>query len=481
MHRTHSLFRVSGIVSLFALMACIACKNNTQDQTITETSGKTDVEVWLTTTDKSTLFSKQPVSYTFGTEATTLPTIEIDTTQTFQTMDGFGYTLTGGSAYVLHQKLKPEQRATLLKELFDTNDKNIGISYLRVSIGSSDLDSSTFSYNDLPAGQTDEDMQKFNLAPDKKDLVPVLKEILAINPSIKILGSPWSPPAWMKSNNSTIGGKLKPEYYAAYAKYFVKYVQEMAKEGITIDAITVQNEPENPKNNPSLDMTAPEQATFVKKHLGPAFEAAGIKTKIQIFDHNCDHPNYPISILNDSEAKKYIDGSAFHLYLGSISALTEVHNAHPDKHVYFTEQWTSSEGQFGGDLQWAVKNLIIGATRNWSRNVLQWNLAADPQQNPHTPGGCTQCLGALTIGDTVRRNVSYYTIAHASKFVRPGSVRIASTELADLPNVAFKTPSGKKVLIVLNEGNTKKDFAIKINGKSAPVSINAASVATFVF
>ncbi|MDJ1499190.1 glycoside hydrolase family 30 protein [Xanthocytophaga agilis] len=481
MHRTHSLFRVSGIVSLFALMACIACKNNTQDQTITETSGKTDVEVWLTTTDKSTLFSKQPVSYTFGTEATTLPTIEIDTAQTFQTMDGFGYTLTGGSAYVLHQKLNPEQRATLLKELFDTNDKNIGISYLRVSIGSSDLDSSTFSYNDLPAGQTDEDMQKFSLAPDKKDLVPVLKEILAINPSIKILGSPWSPPAWMKSNNSTIGGKLKPEYYAAYAKYFVKYVQEMAKEGITIDAITVQNEPENPKNNPSLDMTAPEQATFVKKHLGPAFEAAAIKTKIQIFDHNCDHPNYPISILNDSEAKKYIDGSAFHLYLGSISALTEVHNAHPDKNVYFTEQWTSSEGQFGGDLQWAVKNLIIGATRNWSRNVLQWNLAADPQQNPHTPGGCTQCLGALTIGDTVRRNVSYYTIAHASKFVRPGSVRIASTELADLPNVAFKIPSGKKVLIVLNEGNTKKDFVIKTNGKSASVSINAASVATFVF
>ncbi|MDJ1467577.1 glycoside hydrolase family 30 protein [Xanthocytophaga flava] len=481
MHIPHSLFRVSGIVSLFALMACIACKNNSQDQTITETSGKTDVEVWLTTTDKSTLFSKQPVSYTFGTEATTLPTIEIDTAQTFQTMDGFGYTLTGGSAYVLHQKLNSEQRAALLNELFDTNDKNIGISYLRVSIGSSDLDSSTFSYNDLPAGQTDEDMQKFSLTPDKKDLVPVLKEILAINPSIKILGSPWSPPAWMKSNNSTIGGKLKPEYYAAYAKYFVKYVQEMAKEGITIDAITVQNEPENPKNNPSLDMTAPEQATFVKKHLGPAFEAAGIKTKIQIFDHNCDHPNYPISILNDSEAKKYIDGSAFHLYLGSISALTEVHNAHPDKHVYFTEQWTSSEGQFGGDLQWAVKNLIIGATRNWSRNVLQWNLAADPQQNPHTPGGCTQCLGALTIGDTVRRNVSYYTIAHASKFVRPGSVRIASTELADLPNVAFKTPSGKKVLIVLNEGNTKKDFVIKTNGKSAPVSINAASVATFVF
>ena len=192
-------------------------------------------------------------------------------------------------------------------------------------------------------------------------------------------------------------------------------------------------------------MTAEEQSDFIKKHLGPAFEKAGIKTRIVIFDHNCDHPNYPIDIMNDPEAKKYIDGAAFHLYLGEIEALSEVQKAHPDKNLYFTEQWTSSEGKFDEDLRWHVKHLIIGATRNWARNVLEWNLAADPQFNPHTDqGGCTMCKGALTIGGEVTRNVSYYIIAHASKFVRPGSVRVGSSVVPALPNVAFVTAQRKK-------------------------------------
>jgi glucosylceramidase len=296
------------------------------------------------------------------------------------------------------------------------------------------------------------------------------------------MGSPWSPPTWMKTNNDTKGGSLKPDYYDAYARYFVKYIQDMQAEGITIDAITIQNEPLHPGNNPSLLMQASEQAVFVKQSLGPAFQAASLKTKIIIYDHNADRPDYPLAILNDPEAKKYIDGSAFHLYAGPITALNQVHAAHPDKHLYFTEQWTSSEGKFGGDLQWAIKNLIIGASRNWSRTVLEWNLAADPNQQPHTPGGCTQCLGALTIGGpSTVRNVSYYTIAHAAKFVRPGSVRIASTPLSDLPNVAFSTPAGKKVLIVLNENTVDQTFNIKVAGKTAPVSVKAASVATYVF
>jgi glucosylceramidase len=228
-------------------------------------------------------------------------------------------------------------------------------------------------------------------------------------------------------------------------------------------------------------MTSGEQALFIKSHLGPAFEKANIKTRIVIFDHNCDHPNYPIDILNDVEAKKYIDGTAFHLYLGEIEALSEVQNAHPDKNLYFTEQWTSSEGKFDGDLRWHVKKLIVGATRNWSRNVLEWNLAADPQLSPHTEGGCTMCLGALTIGDEVIRNVSYYIIAHASKFVRPGSVRVASNITSDLHNVAFITPTGKKVLIVVNDSEALRKFAIKFKGSSAQVSLGAGSVGTFVW
>jgi glucosylceramidase len=261
----------------------------------------------------------------------------------------------------------------------------------------------------------------------------------------------------------------------------VKYVQGMAAEGITVDALTIQNEPENPNNTPSLVMTALEQADFIKNHLGPAFKANKIKTKIISFDHNCDHPEYPITILNDANAKKFVDGSAFHMYLGEVTAMSKVHDAHPDKNIYFTEQWTSGEGDFGGDLQWHVKNLIIGAPRNWSRTVLEWNLAADPQFNPHTDdGGCTLCLGALTIGEDVKRNVSYYIIAHASKFVKPGATRIQSTDDI-LPTVAFVNPDGKKVLIALNETDTEKQFAIRQGYATLGTYLPAHSVGTWIW
>lgn len=438
------------------------------------------IPAFITTGDKQKLLFADSVVLS-NTPADSVPAIIVDPTKIFQPIDGFGYALTGGSAYLINQKLTTEQRKTLLEELF--TDKGIRINYLRVSVGSSDLDAYPFTYNDLPKGKTDKELKNFSLAEDQKNVIPVLKAILQLNPDIKIMGSPWSAPAWMKTNNSLKGGSLKSEYYQAFADYFVKYIKGYEAEGIRIDAITLQNEPENPKNNPSMVMTAEEQAMFVKKNLGPSFEKAGIKTKIIVFDHNCDHPEYPITVLNDPDAKKYIDGSAFHLYLGEITALSKVHDAHPDKSLYFTEQWTSPQGSFGGDLNWHVKNLIIGSTRNWSRNVLEWNLAADPEFNPHTDdGGCTMCLGALTIDSaTVTRNVSYYIIGHASKFVPDGSIRIDSSLPENLPNVAFQTPEGKTVLIVLNDSNADKKFNIHLNKQTAIAQLPAGAVATYIF
>lgn len=466
---------------MLILFVAVSCNRKEQDGT-THATSKSDIDYWITTGDKTSLIRHVPEGLAFGEVAPGAAVIEIDTTQKFQTIDGFGYALTGGSAYLINQKLDAAKRDALLRELFLTDGDNIGVSYIRVSIGASDLDDHVFTYNDLAPGKKDIELKDFSLAPDKKDLIPVLKQILTLVPDMKIMGSPWSAPAWMKDNNSLKGGSLKPEYYEVYANYFVKYIQGMAAEGITIDAITLENEPENPKNNPSMLMTAEQQATFVKKNLGPAFEKAGIKTKIVVFDHNCDHPEYPIAVLNDAEAKKYIDGSAFHLYLGEIEAMSKVHDAHPDKNLYFTEQWTSPQGEFSGDLRWHTRHLVVGATRNWARNVLEWNLAADPQFNPHTDqGGCTMCMGALTIGDSVTRNVSYYIIGQASKFVRPGSVRVASTVPADLYNVAFITPEGKKALIVVNDSDSKKDFAIKAGQKTAAASLQAGAVATYVW
>lgn len=439
-----------------------------------------DVKFWLTNPDKSQLFRKQNVQINFGNILNQNPVIEVDSALTYQSIDGFGFTLTGGSASLINS-LPASQQDNLLKELFAMDSTHIGISYLRISIGASDLSSESFTYDDLPAGQSDESLQHFSIERERKDLIPVLKKIMTISPGIKIMGSPWSAPTWMKTNDSFIGGSLKSEYYNAYARYFVKYIGAMAAEGIVIDAITTQNEPLHPGNNPSMLMYAADQANFIKNHLGPLFQASGIKTKIIIYDHNADRPDYPISIMNDPEAKKYVNGSAFHLYGGTINALSQVHNAHPDKAIYFTEQWVGGPGNFQGDLAWHVENLIIGATRNWSRNVLEWNLAADPNYNPHTAGGCSTCLGGITIAPAITRNVAYYIIAHASKFVRPGSVRIASSVNPDLPNVAFKNPSGKKVLIVLNKTNTSKTFNIKFNGKLAGATLNAGAVGTFIW
>lgn len=477
--RGNFFVRLLVLVVCFQVFTSASCKKATSTTTPPDARNLGNVNAWMTTGDRVQLLGKQP-SFSFAPQSNGAPTVVVNPDQTYQTVEGFGYTLTGGSAMLLNG-LSSANRAQLLQELFGNGDNSIRVSYLRISIGASDLDSAVFSYNDLPAGQTDPTLQKFSIAKDKENLIPVLKEILAINPSIKIMGSPWSPPAWMKDNDATKGGSLEPQYYSVYADYLVKYIQAMKAEGITIDAITPQNEPLHPGNNPSLYMTAEQQADFIKNHLGPKFKAASITTKIIVYDHNADRPDYPITILNDPAAKAYVEGSAFHLYGGDVSALSQVHDAHPDKGIYFTEQWTGAKGTFHGDLRWNVKNVIVGTMRNWSRTALEWNLANDPSYGPHTPGGCTECKGALTIGNGIARNVAYYIIAHASKFVPPGSVRIGSNIAGSVHNAAFKTPENKIVVVAVNDSDQPVNFNLGYKEQWAPVSLPAGAVATYVW
>ena len=444
----------------------------------------------------------------FTDESAHGPVIVVDDAQSFQTMDGFGFALTGGSAELL-MKMSPATRAEVLREVFAVDGPGIRVSYLRVSIGASDLNSSVFSYDDRPAGETDFPLAHFGLARDLEDVVPVLRDVLALNPGLKILGSPWSAPAWMKTNGNVRGGSLKPECYDVYARYLLKYVQAMKREGIAIDAITVQNEPLNSRNTPSLQMLPGEQAELVGKHVGPAFRAAGLATKILLFDHNLDRIDYPLTALRDPGTSRYVDGSAFHHYGGDVSAMSLLHAARPDKHVYFTEQMiVEPPGRPTIDIAAPVKRLIIGAPRHWSRNVLLWNLAADPNNDPHTDnGGCSMCQGALTLdGDRVTRNLAYYTVAHASRFVPPGSVRVASTGPDDrallvaedeeragavrvgvadasgvMPNVAFRAPDGSIVLIVANDGAGRRSLNVQHRGRHATLPLDAGAVATLVW
>lgn len=402
--------------------------------------------------------------------------ITLNPAESFQTIDGFGYTLTGSSAQMIAQ-LNKEEQSKLLHELFSLEDDGIGISVIRLSIAASDMDKEIFSY----AENEDKNLQNFSLEKDQVYLIPLLKQIKRINPNIKFIAAPWSPPVWMKTNNQTKGGELKSEYFGIYANYFVKYVQEMRKNGIEIYALTPQNEPLHPGNNPSLFMSASTQTEFIKKHLGPAFEKHKIKTKILTYDHNCDKPEYPIEVLNDPIAKKYIFGSAFHLYNGDISAMSKVKKAHPDKEIFFTEQWTGVKGEFAGDFNWHIKNVIIGSLNHFSRTALEWNLSNDPSLSMHAPGGCTECLGALTIGKTVeKRNQAYYIIAQASKFFTPNSKRIASSSLEGINSVAVKRTDGSYAIILQNETTTDQTISIKISNRFANIFLPKSTVTSHI-
>jgi glucosylceramidase len=441
------------------------------------------VRTWLTTPDRKNLVTPQREVRFHRTKAVE-GVIHLDDAKTYQVIDGFGQAVTGGTAQLM-MEMSPAARHALLEDLFGGKPGQRNMSYIRISIGSSDMNQSVYTYDDMSDDATDPTLAHFSLAPDETYVIPVLKEILAIHPGLRILASPWSAPSWMKDNDKPKGGTLLHEDYGVYANYLVKYLEGMQARGIPIATITVQNEPENPKNTPSMVLTAEQEADFIGKYFGPAEKKAGLRTEIVAFDHNCDHPQYPIAVLSNPAAGKYTGGSGFHLYLGEISALTTVHDAFPNKDIFFTEQTVLPRpGATELAIAEPVAHVVIGATTNWAKNVLLWNLAADPHNGPHTnDGGCPVCSGAITLdGDKVTRNLAYYVTAHFTAFVPPGSVRIAaSANGIDLPHVAFRTPDGGHVLVVSNTtaGDTK--FWIAYENKFAQMSLPAGAVATYAW
>jgi glucosylceramidase len=462
--------------------ACNSSGNTTNELSITVyyAMPESDVQLWETNPSDSIYFERQSVALNFTASGNnSYNTITVVPSDTYQEVDGFGFALTKGSA-VLLAGLSETNRNEILNELFATDSTNIGVSYLRISLGASDLNSEPYSYDNIEGDST---LEHFSIAIEDDDLVPILQQIIQINPDIKILASPWSAPTWMKTNNAYVDGSLKTECHEVYAQYFVEYIQAMADRGITISAITPQNEPLYQYNNPSMYMPAEEENEFIKNYLYPAFQANNINTQIIVWDHNLDNIEYAKTILSDPVTYDMIAGSAFHAYAGDISALTTLHNLYPNKNVYFTEQYTASTGNFEEDIVWHLKNLIIGAPRNWSKNVIEWNLASDPSMGPHTDGGCSTCLGGITIrGENVtKRNVSYYIVAHASKFVRPGALRIDSTDYSDLPNIAYKNLDGSIVVIVLNYATTAQTFNIKYNGQTFTSTLDGGAVGTYIW
>ncbi len=452
-------------------MSLVGCKAEELVTPVTPAL-KGDVEVYVTSANKSMLFASIPLNFSTKPNMSPETTINLKPNETFQVIDGFGAAITGSTCYNL-LKMTAENRTKLLKEAFDATS-GMGYSFIRISIGCSDFSMDEYTCCDK-AG-----IENFAIHElDKRDLFPILKEILAINPNIKILASPWTSPRWMKVNNLTdlqpynswTSGQLNPIYYQDYATYFVKFVQQMKTAGFNIDAITIQNEPLNRGNSASLYMTWQEQASFIKNALGPKFAEAGITTKIWAYDHNYnydnipDQRNYPVNIYADPEAAKYIDGAAYHAYGGDKSELLNVHNAYPNKNLYFTEMsigtWNYS---FDGDLMWSMRELGIGTLNNYNKAVMVWNFMLDEKGAPNRPGGCTTCYGAVDINtkdySTLDRKSHFYLIGHLAKAISPGAVRIATSglEIYGLYYTAVKNIDGTYGVVIQND----TDKSIKI-------------------
>ena len=432
------------------------------------------VTSWETSADRAKLFQKHSkLNFVDGTGKNGTK-IYIDENTKYQKIEGFGWALTEGSAEVISQ-LSAERRKALLNELFN-RQTGIGSEVIRISLGASDLSNSSYSYHEYPE---DRSLSKFSLeGPDLTYLIPVLQEIVAINPDIKIIATPWSPPKWMKTSSSYIGGELKE--YDIYAKYFIKYFEAMKEQGINIWAITPQNEPHHPHNEPSMYMTKEQQVDFINRYLGPAIANSEFKhVKIIAWDHNCDNTEYPIYVCNNSS---YVDGSAFHLYGGDISAMSQTYQA-TGKPVYFTEQYTGINTPFHEDFQWHMQSVMLGSVNNWSSLTLEWNLAANAKLEPHTPGGCDTCLGALTVdGSTVTRNVSYYLVAQMSKVIKNGAYRIKSSGNDDqLKYASFLNSDGSVALVVHNGAGSTKTFDIVWEGKVITYTLTGGTTASLIW
>jgi len=455
------------------------CAAQTQDTEVSR-----NIKVAVVESNESlneSLFEKPPLQ--FGSSRIPALTIEVNDSVNYQQIDGFGASLTDSSAWLISQKLTEAQRTQLLEMLFDRK-KGIGLGILRQPMGASDFALRSYTYDDLPPGQTDPNMKSFSIEHDRAYIIPILRRSLALNPNLKIIGSPWSPPGWMKTSGSTIEGTLLPSAFAPLAKYFVKYVQAYEASGVPIFAVTPLNEPLNiPNDYPGMGMSADEQSKFVRENLGPAFRDSGIQSKILVFDHNWNQIEFALSVLDDPKAAAYAAGTAIHCYGGTVTAQSELHNRFPEKGIWLTE-CSGGEWQKGKLLQEAME-LIIGATRNWAKSVVLWNLALDQEHKPYL-GGCKTCRGVVTIDHSssptkVVPNVDFTALGHASKFLSPGAVRIQSNTFdpGSLESVAFLNPDGSIVLIVLNSGGDLTPFNISWKGTYASYRLDAASVATF--
>jgi O-glycosyl hydrolase len=443
------------------------------------------VQVWLTDLGTASRLAPQP-DLTFQRAGSPgASTVAVDDRHAYQSMIGFGASLTDSSATLIYNTLSPSQRAALMKDLFDPKD-GIGLGMVRQPMGASDFSSTgNYSYDDQPAGGSDATLAQFSIAHDLGYIVPLLQQARALNPKLAIVATPWSPPGWMKTSDSMVGGTLKPADLSVLAQYFARFLTAYNAAGVPVNYVTPQNEPLYiPGGYPGMGMVPADQQAFIRDYLQPAIAGTGLDTKVLAYDHNWEVPGYPETVFSDPAAAAATPGTAWHCYAGDVSAQTAVHNAYPNEETHLTE---CSGGEWQGTQQQAfdaTMSLLVNSPRNYAKDVVLWNMALD-QSNGPTNGGCLTCRGVVTITTggtpTVTKNVDYYALGHLSKFVLHGAVRIGSTQLADksIEDVAFRNVDGSTVLVAHNTTAASRTFQVLWGDSSFSYTLGAGAAATF--
>lgn len=467
------------LISIFTTLLLTACNSGQQ-----ATNSQSSANVYIT--NESVQFQLQP-QINFSSNIIESANVLVDDNISYQQIEGFGAAITDSSAYLLYSLPEPI-RSNTLQQLFGSNGAEI--SMIRVPISASDFALYNYTYDDMPVGSSDPTLSNFTIFHDTTYIIPLLKMIKVINPTVKIMVTPWSAPAWMKTNQSYIGnynnvvGELLESDMSVYASFLTKAIQGYALNGINIDYMSVQNEPLfAPDSYGGMFMSAQQQSNFINQYLAPAFISGGIKTKILTYDHNWDHPEYPEYVLSNltPAAESVTVGTAYHCYNGDVTAQSTTHAKFPNKSIFMTEcsggDWAPD---FNSTLVWDMQNLFIGNLNNWGNGAIKWNIALDQDNGPYV-GGCTDCRGLVTVNtitNQVSYNVDFYSTGNMSKFIKIGASHINSS--SNNPNInvtAIKNPNGQIVTMLVNNSNTVQQIVLQWHSQQIEFSIAANSVA----
>ncbi len=425
------------------------------------TGSSASVSVWTTYRDRRHA-QGEPLAWKPATEIAA-DAIALDPTVTRQQILGFGAALTDAACYVLSQ-MSDAPREEIMHELFAPGEMALNV--CRTCIGSSDYSRSIYSFDE--SAEPDPELKKFSIDHDKAYILPVLREARKQNPELFLFSSPWSPPGWMKANGSMLGGAMRSHNFDPYSRYFLKFLDAYKAEGVAIDAVTVQNETDAEQDGkmPACLWAQEHEIEFVEKFLGPALRKAGSSTKIWVLDHNYNLWGRAIDELSNPGAAEYIDGIAWHGYVGEPSAMTRVHEAFPQKNAYWTEGGPDiTAPDYQTDFtKWATT--YNGIVNNWARSITAWNVALDEKGKPNI--GPFPCGGVVTVDNATKkviRSGQYWAFAHYSRHVRRGAQVFAingigenSTEAAADPisHTGFRNPDGSLIVVVANSGPEKR-------------------------